>query len=139
MLIKERSEGHLTLRKKNTLQRVIKIVQRLFSGHLLHCHLQNRDAAFRNPLNFRGLRAQQNRPKRDHKNVPGRRPGFIGIHLISEVMSFVCSDSCENGQGNEGIITKGKVLVKCSGKSPFSECLRFQCNGLEFSKCQILE
>ena len=52
--------------------------------------------------------------------------------ISSENMSFVCSDSCENG------ITKEKVLAKCSGKSPFSEYLGFQSNGLEFSKCQIL-
>ena len=33
--------------------------------------------------------------------------------MISEVMSFACSDSCENG------ITKEKVLAKGSGKSHF--------------------
>ena len=52
--------------------------------------------------------------------------------MISEVMSFVCSDSYENG------ITKEKVHTKGSGKLPFSEYLGFQSNGLEFSKCQIL-
>ena len=44
--------------------------------------------------------------------------------MISEVMSFVCSDSCENG------ITREKVLSKCSGKSPFSEYPWFQSNAL---------
>ena len=52
--------------------------------------------------------------------------------MISEVMSFVCSDSCENG------IAKEKVRTKGSGKLPFSEYLGFQSNGLEFSKCQIV-
>ena len=47
-------------------------------------------------------------------------------------MSFVCSDSCENG------ITKEKERTNGSGKLPFSEYLGFQSNGLEFSKCQIL-
>ena len=54
------------------------------------------------------------------------------ISELSEVMSFICSDSCENG------ITKEKVLAKCSGKSLFSKYLGFPSNGLEFSKCQIL-
>ena len=48
--------------------------------------------------------------------------------MISEVMSFVCSDSCENG------IAKEKVRTNGSGKLPFSEYLGFQSNG----KCQIL-
>ena len=52
--------------------------------------------------------------------------------IISEFMSFQCSDSCENS------ITKVKVLAKCSGKSPFSKYLGFQSNALEFSKCQML-
>ena len=52
--------------------------------------------------------------------------------MINEVMSFVCSDSCENG------IKKEEVLAKGSGKSPFSEYLWFQSNSLEFSKCLIL-
>ena len=59
--------------------------------------------------------------------------------MVSEVMSFVCSDSCKNG------ITKEKVRTKGSGelpfsffRVPFSEYLGFQSNGLEFSKSQIL-
>ena len=35
--------------------------------------------------------------------------------MISEVTTFVCLDSCENG------ITREKLLAKCSGKSPFSD------------------
>ena len=67
------------------LKRVIRIVQRLFSvltDHRLHCHMQNREAAFQNPLNFRVLLAQQNRPKCDHKTMLERLPGFIEIHLL---------------------------------------------------------
>ena len=52
--------------------------------------------------------------------------------MISEVISFECSDLRENG------ITKEKVLAKGSGKSPLSEYLGFQGNGPEFSKCPIL-
>ena len=52
--------------------------------------------------------------------------------IISEVISFVCSDSCENG------ITKEKLLAKCSGKSPFSKYPWFQKDALDFSMCQML-
>ena len=47
-------------------------------------------------------------------------------------MSFVCSDSSENG------VTKEKVRTNVSGKLPFSEYLGIQSNGLELSKGQIL-
>ena len=50
---------------------------------------------------------------------------------LSEV-SFVCSDSYENGR------TKEKLLAKCSGKSPFSKHPWFQSDALEFSTCQML-
>ena len=38
--------------------------------------------------------------------------------MISEFMSFVCTNSCENG------ITEEKVLAKCSGKAPFFKVSR---------------
>ena len=44
-----------------------------------------------------------------------------------DVMSFGCSDSCENG------ITGEKELAK----SPFSEHLGFQSNAPEIAKCQM--
>ena len=46
-------------------------------------------------------------------------------------MSFVCSDSCENG------VTRENTLAKCSGKSPFSEYLWFKSNALEYSMRQM--
>ena len=55
-----------------------------------------------------------------------------GKLIIRQVMSFVCSDSYESG------ITKETLHTKGSGKLHFSEYLRFQSKGLEFSKCQIL-
>ena len=47
--------------------------------------------------------------------------------MISEVVRFVSTDSCENG------LTKEKVLAKCVCKSPFSKYPAFQSNGLEFA------
>ena len=47
--------------------------------------------------------------------------------MLSEVMSFKCSDSCENG------IVRDKEFENGSDKSHFSE---FQKNVVEFSKCQ---
>ena len=73
-------------------------MQRLFSVltvRRLHCHLHSRDAAFQNPLNFRVLQAQQNRPKRDHKTLPGRQPAFVAIHLVNQLtfLQFQASNS----------------------------------------------
>ena len=67
-----------------------------------------------------------------HMKVIASRKLHTDKLMISEVMSFVCLDSYENG------ITKEKVYTKGSGKLPFSEYLRFQSNGLELSTCQIL-
>ena len=52
--------------------------------------------------------------------------------MISEVMSFVCSDSCENG------IMIEKMLMKCLINNIFPEYLWFKSNALEFSMCQML-
>ena len=53
--------------------------------------------------------------------------------MISEVMSFVCSDSCENG------IRKAEVLAKGSGKSPFSEYLSSKAMDWNFQSVKYLD
>ena len=52
--------------------------------------------------------------------------------MIRQVISFVCSDLCENG------ITKEKVRTNRSGKLPFSEYLWFQSNGLDFQSVKYM-
>ena len=65
------------------------------------------------------------------QNLKTRNSGLLTVSwynlIISEVMSFLCSDSCENCK------TREKILAKCSGKSPISGYLRFQSYALEFS------
>ena len=48
-------------------------------------------------------------------------------------MSFVCSNSYENS------ITKGKVLAKCSGKSPFSKYLGSKARDWYFRSVKYLD
>ena len=49
--------------------------------------------------------------------------------MVSEVMSFACSDLHENG------VTRGKKLLKGSVKAPFFRVSQVPSDALEFSKC----